>query len=232
MKGVIFYLILIGSFISSFTYNYDLQHSFVYLGRYLKDPVEGCVFKAIGLENLYGDLLYIRLLQYYGKKEFNYEEYTAGKYPQMYDKSLSIAITAPAYENAITLASSILAFGVGRTWEAKSVIRTAMMQNIPQHLKLRYALLLSAVVTYETNKKKVIDDKTLSLLYQIVIEKDVSEMFANIVAFLCEKAGKIDAAINIYKKISQTSSDEYYKKKAIKKLKEFKDLDYDNLKVS
>ncbi len=232
MRGVILSLTFVGAFISSFTYNYDFQHSFLYLGRYLEDPVEGCVFKSIGLESLYGDLLYIRLLQYYGKKEFNYEEYTFGKYPKMYQKSFSLAITAPDYENAITLASSILAFGVGRTWEAKSVIRTAMMQNIPQNLKMRYALLLSAVITYETNKKKIIDDKTLTLLYQLVMEKDVSEMFANVVAFLCEKAGRIDAAINIYRKISQTSADEYYRKKAIKKIKEFRSLGYDNFKIS
>ncbi len=221
MKRTILYSLLILGFLCSFRYEYNLPNTFLYLGRYLRDPIEACIFKSIGLKEVYGDLLYIRLLQYYGKREFNYEDYLGGNYPDMYARSLALAIVAPDYENAIILSSSILAFGLGRTWEAKSVLKIAMLEDIPQYLKVKYALLLSAVITYEKNKKNLLDEQTLLLLSEIAMQKEASDMFRNIVAFLCEKAGRIDIARAIYKKIVETSNDEYYRKKASQKLKDF-----------
>ncbi|MCX7641378.1 MAG: hypothetical protein N2Z20_01940 [Elusimicrobiales bacterium] len=199
--------------------NYN-QQSFIYNGRFLSNIIEALIFNSFGMKKHYSDILYIRMLQYYGKKNLNIDDYLAGDYPLMYYKVRDIAITNPTYLNSIILGTTIIAFGLYKTVHAKSIINMALLSGLlDEPIKIKYLMLIAAIITYESNKKNFIDDKTISLLYETAIEIEHSDMFKNIVAFLCLKNKRRDLAISLYFNILKTSNDDYYRNKALNQLK-------------
>lgn len=223
------YLILILSFSGFFfTHQYSAENHFLYLGRFLSRPVEAVIFKSFGMKDQYADLLYIRMLQYYGKKELYSNDYLSGNYSLMYQKVRDISIVDGGYKNAVLLGSSILAFGLNRTWEAKSLLKIAMLERIPPRVLTAYAVFLAAIVTYE-NRKGIIDEHDIILLYKIAMDKESSDLLKNVVAFLCEKNKRMDLAYNIYKTIVENSTDKSYIMKAKMKIEKLKR--YDNIKI-
>lgn len=207
-------LILLSNLFSSL----DTSFSFISNARFVTNIIEAIAFYSNGFSSQYGDLLYIRMLQYYGKRSFNYDDYLGGYYPLMYQKVRDIAIVDPGYVNAVVLGSTILAFGLNETTNAKSVINLAMISPKLTVDKEKYLKLLAAIVTYENNKKNIYDLKTLSLLYNYAMEEGSSDMFRNIVAFLCLKGGRKDLALSLYKEILRTSKDQSYIERALRGL--------------
>lgn len=212
-------------FFSNLFIDSNLSSSFIYNGRFLTNIVESITFYSNGLKKQYADILYIRMLQYYGKRNFNYDDYLGGNYPLMYPMVRDISIVDSSYVNSIVLGSTILAFGLKETVNAKSVLKIAIISNpVNSDNNLKYLTILAAIVTYENNKKNIYDEQTLFLLYNAAMEKGTTDMFKNIVAFLCLKGGKRDLAISLYNEIVKTSANEYYKKRALEHLKELKVL--------
>lgn len=219
LRLLLFVLVL--QFSHLFIYDHENHILSIYNFRFLSNISQAIAFCSTGLKKEFGDLLFIRLLQYYGKKNFYYDDYLDGYYPLMNIKVRDLAIVDPFYENAIVLGNTILAFGLKETINAKSNLKIALISNRNNH---KYLNLLAAIITYESNKKNIIDEKTLLFLYESALEDSSSDMFRNIVAFLCLKGGRKDLAISLYRKVIEKSNDKNYKEKAIRKLKELKAL--------
>lgn len=219
LRFIIFIFLI--QFSNYFIYNQTQSYLGLYNFKFLSNISEAISFYSTGLKREFGDLLFIRILQYYGKKSFFFDDYLSGYYPLMNIKVRDLVIVEPLYENAVLLSNTILAFGLKETISAKSNIRIALIQNKNNY---KYLTLLAAVITYESNKKNITDEKTLLFLYETAVSDNSSDMFKNIVAFLCLKGGKTELAISLYKNIIKTSKDRYYIEKAIKKLKELGEI--------
>jgi tetratricopeptide (TPR) repeat protein len=217
-------LFFFSSFFVSLNLYSNTYPNLLFYGKILKEPVNDIISVSMGLRELYSDILYIRLLQYYGTREEGEGvkfDYGAGEYPLFYEKAKEIAVLNPYFKNAVLNSAGALAFNLNRTHQAISVLKLAMLYDKNNY---NYILLLSAIVTAQT-KKNIYDTKILNELYEICIKKDSPVMLIQITAFISKKAGKYDMALSLYKLILERSKDKFYidnAKKQIKLLEQLK----------
>lgn len=191
--------------------------------KILKEPVDAIFALSLGIREAYSDILYIRLLQYYGTNEEGegvFFDYGSGKYPLFYQKAFEIALINPYFKNAIMTASGALAFNLKRTYQGISILRFALSYDKENY---NYILLLSAILTYQS-RKNIYDFKLLSELYEISIRNDSPIMLVNITAFLLKNAKKYDMALKLYKIIIERSNDKFYIENAKKQINLIKTL--------
>ncbi|MEF3279589.1 MAG: hypothetical protein K6357_01285 [Elusimicrobiota bacterium] len=191
-------------------------------GKIIENPVENIIFTSLGVKQLYSDILYIRLLQYYGTPEEKMEafEYGSGEYPLFYPMALNIVATDPYYTNAILTGAGVLAFNLDKTYKAISILRFAMIYDNNNY---KYLTLLSAIMIKES-RKNLYDKSLLDKLYEVSILEETPVILRQITAFLHKKAGKYDKAIEIYDLILKTSKEKYYIENAKRQIDEIKKM--------
>ncbi|MBI4352260.1 MAG: hypothetical protein HY550_12560 [Elusimicrobia bacterium] len=181
---------------------------------------------ASGSRRLFADLWFIRLLQYYGSREFHGEEeagngehrhgehenYGAGDYPLFFPMARHVLEVDPAFTAAGLYGAACLAFNMQRGEEARALISFALGYN-PKEWKY---LTMLAAIGYSRSGNAAAVAETIA---PILKDPDCPVMLKQLAAFLNKKAGNYAAAAAIYADIAATSRDEAYVKNAVKELK-------------
>lgn len=189
---------------------------------YIKNPasniVETVFALSMGMREVYSDILYIRLLQYYGTKQKGQGvlfDYAGGNYPLFYRQALDIVNVNPYYTNAVLYSVMCLAFGLEETKKAISLLKIALLYD---PYNTRYLKILTAVMVKEL-KNNNYDKEMLDYLYNVGMMDDTPVLLKQTAAFLNKKAGNYVKAYNLYKKILVTTKDEFYIENAKKQIK-------------
>ena len=191
---------------------------------------------ALGARRLFADLWFIRLMQYYGTREFQEsaaepgheghvhsvdgqghahcdhgKEYGGGSYPQFLPMARHVLEVDPAFTAAGLYAAASLAFNMQRGEEAQELINYALKYN-PREWKY---LTMLAAIGYSKAQKPV---AVAAAIAPILKDPDCPVMLKQLAAFLNKKAGNYAAAAAIYADIAVTSRDEAYVKNARREL--------------
>ncbi|MBP7795333.1 MAG: hypothetical protein KA059_00975 [Elusimicrobiales bacterium] len=202
---------------SSFSNSFNDYPTLISLGKLVKDPVENVISISSGLRDIYSDINYIRLLEYYGTPEEGSEnvEYGDGKYPAFYPMSLDIVIENPYYTNAVMTSAGVLGFNLDEVYKAISILKFALIYDRNNY---KYITLLSALMIKQS-RKKIYDDKLLSDLYNISFEENTPVVIRQASAFLHKEAKKYDRALKLYELIIKTSKEKSYTDNAERQIK-------------
>lgn len=180
---------------------------------------------ALGSRRLFADLWFIRLMQYYGTREFTGEEeeaagghhhdehenYGGGSYPLFLPMARHVLEVDPAFTAAGLYAAASLAFNMQRGEEAQELITYALKYN-PREWKY---LTMLAAIGYSKAQNPVAVAEAIA---PILKDPDCPVMLKQLAAFLNKKAGNYAAAAAIYADIAATSRDEAYVKNARREL--------------
>ena len=180
---------------------------------------------ALGARRLFADLWFIRLMQYYGTREFTgedehgggqhhhdeHENYGGGSYPQFLPMARHVLEVDPAFTAAGLYAAASLAFNMQRGEEAQELINYALKYN-PREWKY---LTMLAAIGYSKAQNPV---AVAAAIAPILNDPDCPVMLKQLAAFLNKKAGNYAAAAAIYADIADTSRDEAYVKNARREL--------------
>jgi tetratricopeptide (TPR) repeat protein len=199
--------------------------------REVRQSAEGdALALSLGLRRLAADLWFIRLMQYYGTPELEWEPvpllkkkdpsqtYGAGRYPDFLPMARHILALDPYFSNACLYAAGSLAFNISRPEEAISLLNIARIYN-PKEWKF---VTLLAAIGYSTAKNPEEVAKTITPL---IMEPDCPVMLRQLAAFLNKKAGNYRAAYLIYKTILETTKDKFYLENAAKELAKLETVD-------
>lgn len=211
---------------SSFSKPYNDYPSLISLGKLVKDPVENVISISFGFRDIYSDINYIRLLEYYGTPEANSEnvEYGAGKYPALYPMSIDIVIENPYYINAVMASAGILGFNLDEVYKAISVLKFALIYDRNNY---KYITLLSALMIKQS-RRKIYDDNLLNDLYNISFEENTPVVIRQASAFLHKEAKKYDRALKLYELILNTSKEKNYTDNAERQIRLIREKYEDN----
>lgn len=175
---------------------------------------------ALGARRLFADLWFIRLMQYYGTREFHgdeeaghdeHENFGAGQYPLFLSMSRHVLEVDPAFTAAGLYGAASLAFNMQRGEEAQELIKYALRYN-PREWKY---LTMLAAIGYSKAQNPVAVAEAIA---PILKDPDCPVMLKQLAAFLNKKAGNYAAAAAIYADIAATSRDEAYVKNAKREL--------------
>lgn len=191
---------------------------------------------ALGARRLFADLWFIRLMQYYGTREFSGEEesesaghnheaeehYGEGKYPLFLPMARHVLEVDPAFTAAGLYGAASLAFNMKRGDEATELLNYALKYNprgrsgATQFSEDRWKYLtMLAAVGYSKSGNPVAVAEAIA---PILKDPDCPVMLKQLAAFLNKKAGNYAAAAVIYADIAATSRDEAYVKNARREL--------------
>lgn len=180
---------------------------------------------ALGSRRLFADLWFIRLMQYYGTREFHgdeeagdghhhhdeHENYGGGSYPLFLPMARHVLEVDPAFTAAGLYAAASLAFNMQRGEEAQELINYALKYN-PREWKY---LTMLAAIGYSKAQNPVAVAEAIA---PILKDPDCPVMLKQLAAFLNKKSGNYAAAAAIYADIAATSRDEAYVKNARREL--------------
>lgn len=180
---------------------------------------------ALGSRRLFADLWFIRLMQYYGTREFTGEEeheggehhhdehenYGGGEYPLFLPMARHVLEVDPAFTAAGLYAAASLAFNMQRGEEAQELLNYALKYN-PREWKY---LTMLAAIGYSKAQNPIAVAEAIA---PILKDPDCPVMLKQLAAFLNKKAGNYAAAAAIYADIAATSRDEAYVKNARREL--------------
>ncbi len=180
---------------------------------------------ALGARRLFADLWFIRLMQYYGTREFTgesesaaaghdhheEEHYGEGKYPLFLPMARHVLEVDPAFTAAGLYGAASLAFNMKRGEEATELLNYALKYN-PREWK--YLTMLAAVGYSKSGNPVAVAEAIAPILK----DPDCPVMLKQLAAFLNKKAGNYAAAAAIYADIAATSRDEAYVKNARREL--------------
>ncbi len=180
---------------------------------------------ALGARRLFADLWFIRLMQYYGTREFHggeeagdgqhrhdeHENFGAGEYPLFLPMARHVLEVDPAFTAAGLYGAASLAFNMQRGEDAMELINYALKYN-PREWKY---LAMLAAIGYSKAQNPVAVAEAIA---PILKDPDCPVLLKQLAAFLNKKAGKYAAAAAIYADIAATSRDEAYVKNAGREL--------------
>jgi tetratricopeptide (TPR) repeat protein len=191
---------------------------------------------ALGTRRIFADLWFIRLMQYYGSREFS--EYSSepgheghahsvdeqghahcahganfgkGNYPQFLPMARHVLEVDPYFSAAGLYGAASLAFSLERAGEAEELLRYGLKYS-PRDWKYLNVL---AAIGYSKAQDPVAVAETIAPLLK---DPDCPVMLKQQAAFLNKKAGNYAAAAAIYADIAATSRDEAYVKNARREL--------------
>lgn len=191
---------------------------------------------ALGARRLFADLWFIRLMQYYGTREFTggeesggaghdhheEEHYGEGKYPLFFPMARHVLEVDPAFTAAGLYGAASLAFNMQRGEEARELLDYALKYNprgrsgATQFREDRWKYLtMLAAIGYSKSGNPVAVAEAIA---PILKDPDCPVMLKQLAAFLNKKAGNYAAAAVIYADIAATSRDEAYVKNARREL--------------
>jgi len=162
----------------------------------------------------------------HGHIHYHYEgepEFGAGKYPLFLKMARDILFLDPYYKEAIIYSAGSLAFNLNKTDEAVSLLNTALIFSPGEW---QYIKLLGAIAQKKLKNK----EKILEFLYELAMFDDTPVLIKQMAAFLNKRANNLNIAEKIYKKILETTKDEFYIKNAKKSLEEIRKIRYENIK--
>lgn len=191
---------------------------------------------ASGTRRLFADLWFIRLMQYYGAREFREystepghehhvhsmdgggqgqcdhgEAFGRGNYPLFLSMSRHVLEVDPYFTAAALYGAASLAFNLERSAEAEELLRYALKYS-PREWKY---LNMLAAIGYSKSKNP---EAVFASIKPILKDPDCPVMLKQLAAFLNKKAGNYAAAAAIYADIAATSRDEAYVKNAGREL--------------
>lgn len=180
---------------------------------------------AFGARRLFADVWFIRLMQYYGTREFHGDEeaeagerhhhehgdYGGGGYPLFLPMARHVLEVDPAFTAAGLYGAACLAFNLQRGEEAQELINYALRYN-PREWK--YLTMLAAIGYSKSGNAVAVAEAIAPILK----DPDCPVMLKQLAAFLNKKAGNYAAAAAIYADIAATSRDEAYVRNAGKEL--------------
>lgn len=234
-KKLYYFLILFFLFCGIGIISYSYNSYFIPFGRIkniTSKPVEYILAISFGTRRIWADISFIRLMQYYGTPEipenakviehrdshghihYHYEgepEFGAGKYPLFERMAKDIIFLDPYYKEAIIYSAGSLAFNLNRPEQAISLLNLGLIFSPKEW---QYIKMLAAIAQSKLQDKQ----KIASFMYEIAMFDDTPVMVKQIAAFLNKRAGKIENALKIYKKILLTTKDEFYIKNAIRNI--------------
>jgi tetratricopeptide (TPR) repeat protein len=179
------------------------------------DAVETAGFLSLGLRRGAADVGFVRLLQYYGTPEGEFQfaflapiehgesPYEGGVYPEMYARGREIIDLDPYFDHAAEYAIGSLAFNLNRPLESIDLLERVRKYNPKQW---RYDALLAAVGYLKAkNPEKVADS-----LLPVALDPDSPAMVKQETAFLLKKIGRNAQAVRVYQLLILTTKDEGY----------------------
>jgi hypothetical protein len=196
---------------------------------------------ALGARRVFADLWFVRLMQYYGSRDFKEvsqapghaghvhrvdehghhhcdhgKDYGKGAYPLFLPITRHILAMDPQFTAAGLYGAASLAFNLERGGEAEELLRYGLRYS-PREWKY---LSLLAAVGYSKAENPAAVAATIAPLLK---GPDCPVMLKQLAAFLNKKAGNFAAAAAIYADIAATSRDEFYIRNAQKELARFAD---------
>ena len=200
----------------------------------LRTPLDGAsgdmMALAAGARRLFADLWFVRLMQYYGTKEFAGEvevppellkampgadaddlAYGRGKYPSFLPLARHILEVDPYFSAAGLYGAGALAFNMDRPAEAEELLNFGLKYS-PKEWRF---LTLLAAIGYSKAKDPAAVAATIRPLLK---DPDCPVMLKQLAAFLNKRAGNYAAAAAIYADIAATSKDGAYVANAKKEL--------------
>jgi tetratricopeptide (TPR) repeat protein len=235
-KNILAYTAISVSFLICFYISMSYESPYPKLGinsNIISNPVDYIFAVSFGQRKSVSDLLFIRIMQYYGTKEiakgakriahsdghghihYHYEgegEFGSGHYPLFYPMTLNLLFLNPYYKEFILYSSASMAFNLNKEEEAISILENALQY----YKEIEFYKLLLAI-GYSKAKDKV---RLAEELYPIAMQRETPVIVKNLTAFLNKKANKNREALNIYRLILETTKDEYYIDKARKNIAE------------
>lgn len=207
----------------------------------MRSPLNGAggdmLALALGARRAFADLWFVRLLQYYGKKETpegsarpgheahhhsvdergrarcaHDAEYGKGDYPEFLLLARHILEVDPSFTAAGLYGAASLAFNIERPAEAEALLRYGLKYS-PKEWK--YLTLLAAIGYSNAQDPAAVAEAIKPLLR----EPDCPVMLKQLAAFLNKRAGNFAAAAAIYADILATSRDEFYLRNAERELR-------------
>jgi hypothetical protein len=197
---------------------------------------------ALGARRVFADLWFVRLMQYYGSREFKEvartpgheghehrvdehghhhcdhgKDYGKGAYPLFLPMARHILDMDPYFTAAGLYGAACLAFNMNRAGDAEELLRHGLRYS-PKEWK--YLSVLAAVGYSKAENPAAVAETIAPLLK----EPDCPVMLKQLAAFLNKKAGNFAAAAAIYADIAATSRDEFYVKNARRELERFASL--------
>lgn len=179
---------------------------------------------ALGARRLFADIWFIRLMQYYGTREFHGDEgpaaghdheehgdFGGGAYPLFLPMARHVLEVDPAFTAAALYGAASLAFNMQRAAEAQELLNYALKYS-PREWK--YLTMLAAIGYSKAENPTAVAETIAPLLK----DRDCPVMLKQLAAFLNKKAGNYPAAAAIYADIAATSRDEAYVKNARREL--------------
>ena len=191
---------------------------------------------ALGARRLFADLWFIRLMQYYGTREFTEystepghehhihsedergraqcdhgEAFGRGGYPLFLPLARHVLEVDPGFTAAGLYGAASLAFNLERPAEAEELLRYALKYS-PREWKY---LNMLAAIGYSKSKNPT---AVFEAIEPILKDPDCPVMLKQLAAFLNKKSGNYAAAAAIYADIAATSRDEAYVKNARREL--------------
>lgn len=206
----------------------------------MRSPLNGAggdmLALALGARRVFADLWFVRLLQYYGKKEASagsprpgHEEhrhrvdefghvhcdhdadYGKGEYPKFLPMARHILEVDPSFTAAGLYGAASLAFNLDRPAEAEELLNYGL-KYYPKEWK--YLTVLAAIGYSKAEDPAAVAEAIKPLLS----EPDCPVMLKQLAAFLNKRAGNFAAAAAIYADILATSRDEFYLRNAEREL--------------
>lgn len=192
----------------------------------MRTPADGAsgdmLALAAGARRVFADLWFVRLMQYYGTKEFAGEVeippelrrampnadaddlgYGRGKYPRFHALARHALEVDPAFSAAGLYGAGALAFNMDRPAEAEELLNFGLKYS-PR--EWRYLTVLAAI-GYSKSRNPAAVAATIQPLLK---DPDCPVMIKQLAAFLNKRSGNYAAAAAIYADIAATSKDEAY----------------------
>lgn len=198
----------------------------------MRTPADGAsgdmLALAAGARRVFADLWFVRLMQYYGTKEFavgseeaghegrrhavdaqgrehcdHGDDYGKGKYPMFLPLARHVLEVDPAFPAAGLYGAGALAFNMDRPAEAEELLNFGLKYS-PR--EWRYLTVLAAI-GYSKSRNPAAVAATIQPLLK---DPDCPVMIKQLAAFLNKRSGNYAAAAAIYADIAATSKDEPY----------------------
>lgn len=160
-----------------------------------------------GYKVLIGHAFWIKVIQYYGDGSNGVD-----RYARLYDYCRLASDLNPQFIPVYTYGAAALAYQVKRMDEAVRLLQKGIMAN-PKDNRLK---LMLAAMAYHNNQDY---EKEIPFLEIQVAQGNAPTMLVNILANTYEKAGRVDAAIRLWRQILQTTDSDVQKYEAAQRLK-------------
>lgn len=206
----------------------------------MRSPLNGAggdmLSLALGARRAFADLWFVRLLQYYGKKEApegsdqpghethrhsvdefgrshcdHGADYGKGAYPEFLPMARHVLEVDPSFTAAGLYGAASLAFNMERPAEAEELLNFGLKYS-PKEWK--YLTVLAAIGYSKAQDPAAV----AAAIRPLLREPDCPVMLKQLAAFLNKRAGNYAAAAAIYADILATSRDEFYVRNAEREL--------------